>query len=180
MTCIRHYVPRYWAPQNANRKGNGRIKMKLADIIYANTGVSIDLTGLSNDTEGQALVASLMALVARSDGGISADETARMVELLEGRFKLSSDAAVNLVSRTADEYGVNAELDGLVANINEELSLLQKEDLMSMVLHVISADDRKVAGEMNLLAILIDRLNMPDSNMEKVYEQYFQERKAQD
>lgn len=154
--------------------------MKLTDIIYAKTGVTIDLTGLSDDSESQALVTSLMALVARSDGGISPDETMRMVELLEHRFKLSSGSAIDLVNRAAGEYGVNAELDGLVANINEELSLPQKEELMSMVLHVISADDRKIAAEMNLLATLVERLKIPDNVMENVYEKYFQERKGQD
>lgn len=154
--------------------------MKLADIIYAKTGVTIDLTSLNSDPEGQALVTSLMALVARADGGISPDETIRMVELLEHRFKLSSESAIDLVSRAAAEFGVNADLDGLVANINDELSLPQKEDLMSMVLHVISADDRKIAAEMNLLTTLIERLKIPDNLMENAYERYFQERKGQD
>lgn len=153
--------------------------MKLTDIIYAKTGVTIDLASLSNDPEGQSLVTSLMALVARSDGGISPDETSRMVELLEHRFRISSELAIDLVSRAADEYGENADLDGLVANINEELSLPQKEELMSMVLHVISADDQKIAAEMNLLATLVDRLKIPDNVMEKAYEQYFLERKGQ-
>lgn len=154
--------------------------MKLTDIIYAKTGVTVDLTGLSDDPESQALVTSLLALVARADGGISPDETVRMVELLEQRFKLSAEAAVDIVTRAADEYGVNADLDGLVANINEELSLRQKESLMSMVLHVISADDRKIAAEMSLLSTLVNRLKIPDNIMENAYEQYFQERKGQD
>ena len=50
---------------------------------------------------------------------------------------------------------------------------------MLLVLHVISADNEKDAGEMKLLAALIDGLKIPDNIMEKVYAQYFKEQKEQ-
>ncbi len=153
--------------------------MKLTDLIYSKTGIAIDLTSLASDPEGQALVASLMVLVAKSDGGISRDETVRMVEILQGRFHLGAEEAVNLVNRAASEFRADADLDGVIANINEKLSLPHKEELMSMVLHVIAADDRKDAAEMKLLAVLVDSMNVPDNIMERVYAQYFQDQKEQ-
>jgi uncharacterized tellurite resistance protein B-like protein len=154
--------------------------MNFADLLYAKTGVSFDLGSLADDPEGQALVASLLALVARCDGVISREETMRMVELLQSRFHLGADEAVILVNRAVNEFGADADLEGLVANINEELSLSEKETLISIVLHVISADDSKNAQEMDLLATLIHGLKIPDKIMEKAYEKYFQDRQARD
>ena len=146
---------------------------KLIDLVYAKTGISVDLDSLAGDREGQALVASLLALVARCDGNISREETVRMVELLRSRFHLGGEEALGLVSRAANEFGSDAKLDGLIANINDELSLAQKEQLLNIVLHVIAADDRKDAREMQLLADLVKGLNIPDNILENAYESYF-------
>ena len=154
--------------------------MNLKDIIYAKTGIATDLTRLAHDPEGQALVASLMVLVARSDGGISTEETTRMVQMLQDQFNLTSGNAIDLVEQAEHGFDSETDLDGLITKINEELSLAHKEKLMAMVLHIISADDRKVAEEMKLLAILVDRMNMPDNVMERAYARYFQEKKEQD
>jgi uncharacterized tellurite resistance protein B-like protein len=154
--------------------------MKLADLIYAKTGISLELTGLADDPDEQALVASLLALVARSDGTISAEESTRMVDLLRSRFHMGTQEAVNLVDRAINEFGADANLDGLVANINDELSLADKEDLIDVVLHIIAADNRKDAREMELLATLINGLHIPDNVMERAYAKYFQSQKAQD
>ena len=154
--------------------------MNLKDFIYAKTGIAADLTRLAHDPDGQALVASLMALVAGSDGGISTEETTRMVQMLQDQFNLTSGSAIDLVERAEHGFDSETDLDGLIKNINEELSLAHKEKLMAMVLHIISADDRKVAEEMRLLAILVDRMNMPDKVMERAYARYFQEKKEQD
>ena len=154
--------------------------MKLIDAIYARTGISFDLGILADDEEGQALVASLMALVARSDGDISREENARMVELLCDRFHLAEHEAANLVTRATDEFGQTADLDGLVVNINDELSLAEKEELLNIVLHVIAADDRKHASEMQLLNDLVDGLNIPQRVLENAYAAYFQDRESGD
>ena len=67
-------------------------------------------------------------------------------------------------------------LDEILVSVNENLALAQKEDLMLMVLKVISADNQKDAGEMKLLAALIEGLKIPDKIMNKVYEQYFEDK----
>ena len=154
--------------------------MKLIDAIYARTGISLDLGSLADDKEGQALVASLMALVARSDGDISGDESARMVDLLCDRFHLGKEEADDLVSRATDEFGTTADLDGLVVKINDELSLVQKEKLLSIVLHVIAADDRKHASEMQLLNDLVHGLEVPGHILESAYAAYFEDRAGGD
>lgn len=148
--------------------------MSLADLIYSKTGISIGLDSIAGDIEAQTLIASLLALVAKSDGGISPDETLRMVRLLRNRFQLMPGEALNMITRAADELAVHTNLDEILVSANDSLTLAQKEDLMLMVLSVISADNQKEAGEMKLLAALIEGLKMPDKIMNKVYERYFE------
>lgn len=148
--------------------------MSLADLIYSKTGISIGLDSIAGDIEAQTLIASLLVLVAKSDGGISPDETLRMVRLLRNRFQLMPGEALNMITRAADELAVHTNLDEILVSANDSLTLAQKEDLMLMVLSVISADNQKEAGEMKLLAALIEGLKMPDKIMNKVYERYFE------
>lgn len=44
-----------------------------------------------------------------------------------------------------------------------------------MILSVIAADNRKDAGELNLLAALTEGLKMPDKVMNKAYGRYFKD-----
>ena len=147
--------------------------MSLLDLIFAKTGVRIGIDGAAGDYEAQTLIASLLTLVATSDGGISPDEYARIVELLRNRFGLGSGEALDMVARATDELAGHDKLDEILDSVNEALTRTQKEDLMLMVLSVIAADNEKDAGEMKLLVTLIDGLRLPDQFMHKVYERYF-------
>ena len=80
-----------------------------------------------------------------------------------------------MIARASDEFAVQSNLDEILISVNDTLTLAQKEDLMLMVLSVISADNQKDAGEMNLLAALIEGLKMPDKTMNIVYERYFKD-----
>lgn len=147
--------------------------MSLVDLIYSSTGVRIRPDESVGDRNAQTLIASLLVLVAKSDGGISPDESLRMVELLRNRFHLRSGDALEMITRVSGDLVAHAELDEIMDLVNDELSLAQKEDLMLMVLSVIAADSQKDAAEMNLLAALIDGLKLPDKIMTKVYARYF-------
>ena len=147
--------------------------MSLLDLIIEKVGVRTASDSIAGDSEAQILIASLLALVARSDGGISPDENMRIVNLLSKRFKLRSDEALDLVARAADELPSHDQLDEVVDSVNELLSRPQKEDLIFMILCVIAADDNKDAGEMKLLAKLIESFRLPDAVMQKMYERNF-------
>ena len=149
--------------------------MSLLDLIFSKTGVRIGANSFVGDDDAQTLIASLLALVAKSDGGISPDESLRMVELLRNRFKLRPGETLNMIARASDELAAQSNLDEILVSVNDTLTLAQKEDLMLMVLSVISADNQKDAGEMNLLAALIEGLKMPDKTMNIVYERYFKD-----
>lgn len=151
--------------------------MSLLDLIYSKTGIGAGADASRSDDESQNLIASLLALVAKSDGGISLDESERMVGLLRKRFRVSPIEALEMITRASNELAVHSRLDEVVDAINRKLTLAQKEDLMLMVLHVIAADNKKDAGEMRLLAAVVEGLRMPDQLMDKVYERYFKEQR---
>lgn len=152
--------------------------MSLIDLIYSKTGINFGTDSFVGDNEAQTLIASLLVLVANSDGGISPDESLRMVELLRNRFRLMPGEALDMIARAADELATYDKLDEVLASVNDELTLSQKEDLMLMVLGVIAADKKKDAGEINLLAALIEGLKIPDQVMNKAYERYFEDRSS--
>lgn len=147
--------------------------MPLLDLIIEKTGVRIASENVASDQEAQTLIASLLTLVARSDGGISPDENARMVELLRNRFGLSPDDASDLIARAMGELASHDNLDEVVDSVNETLTRSQKEELIFMVLCVIAVDNQKDAGEMQLLATLVDGFKLPDQQLQKVYARYF-------
>ena len=154
-----------------------RAAKKLSDLIYAKTGIAIDMPSLATDLDAQTLVAGLITLVAKSDGGISPDESVRMVELLRQRFSLEAGEALNLITRAAHELSADTHLDEILREANDTLALPEKEDLMLMVLHVIAADNEKDAAEMSLLEALTNGLKIPDKIVQDVYARYFEERK---
>ena len=138
------------------------------------------LAGLANnperhgaDQESQLLMAALLVLVAQCDGGITADESVRMVELLRQRFGIQANEALSLINRGGDRL---EDLEGsgeIMRAARENLGSGQKEELMLMILNVIAADSRKDAAEMQLLGGLIENLGLSDKSMEKIYARYF-------
>jgi uncharacterized tellurite resistance protein B-like protein len=158
-------------------KNKEDISVKLTDLIYAKTGFTFDLPNLAADLDAQDMIATLITLVAKSDGGISPDETLRMVEMLRQRFPLEAGEALNLITRAAHDLHADSHLDEILREVNKKLALPQKEELMLMVLNVIAADNEKDAGEMKLLETLIDGLKIPDSVMQDVYLRYFEDKR---
>lgn len=151
--------------------------MKLKDLIYAKTGIAIDPGSLVSDPNGQTLIASLMALVAKSDGGVSPEEMTRMVELLRDRFGLQPGEALNMITRATDEVADTINLDELLRSVNDDLALQHKEELLLMLLLVIAADDQKDVAEMKFLSAVVEGLKVPEKIMANVYARYFDERK---
>ena len=157
---------------------NVRFRPEAAIRIYARTGIAFDLPSMASDLDAQALVASLITLVAKSDGGISPDEIVRMVEMLRQRFPLEPAEALSLITRTAEELSTDSHLDEILREVNDTLALPHKEELMLMVLNVIAADNQKDAEEMKLLGALIDGLKIPNKIMQDVYARYFEEKRG--
>jgi uncharacterized tellurite resistance protein B-like protein len=147
--------------------------MSLLDLIIEKTGVRTASNSVAADSGAQVLIASLLALVASSDGGISPDENMRIVNLLGKRFGLSAGEASDLVARALENHPSHDQVDEVLDSVNAVLSRSQKEDLMFMVLCVIAADNKKDVAEMELLNKLVDTFRLPDATMQKMYEGNF-------
>ena len=147
--------------------------MSLLDLIIEKTGVRTASNSVAADSGAQVLIASLLALVASSDGGISPDENMRIVNLLGKRFGLSAGEASDLVARALENHPCHDQVDEVLDSVNAVLSRSQKEDLMFMVLCVIAADNKKDVAEMELLNKLVDTFRLPDATMQKMYEGNF-------
>ena len=151
---------------------------KLVDIVYAKTGMSLSRDDGNADRDFQFAVATLLTLVAQSDGSVSTEEVERIVVILRKKFQLDAGSALELMTSAFSDL---PEPDGgseIFAELDEILSLEQKEDLAVELLEVISADGRKEAGEMTMLAQTVFGLGIPNSVMSRAYDRYFQTRQG--
>jgi len=152
--------------------------MGLAAILREMLGSSGERDPVLGSREGAEMVASIMVLAAMSDGGVSAEENLRMVQLLRRRFGLSPVDAFALVRDIPDRVQNRADVQRLIEALRQELSPQGKEEVMMMVLDIIAVDHEKDPGEMNLLSRLIDALEIPEASMSVVYGRYFEARRA--
>lgn len=150
--------------------------MRLKDIIRDRLGAAFSGGSLLDQPGSDVAVASIMVLVARSDGGVSLDEGIRIQELLKDRFGLTSHDAQTLILRVSDRMQKGGDhASKLIGTLSREISTSDKEELMLLVLEVIAADNRKDTAELELLARLVDDLEVPDAAMDRAYARYFRE-----
>jgi uncharacterized tellurite resistance protein B-like protein len=150
---------------------------KLKDLVYAITGVDLNFDKVSTDINAQMAIASLLAVAANSDGSIDSAESEKMVGVLRKRFDLTSNVALDLVTRSIDELSAGDASRRLFNELNERLTLKQKDDLLLMVLEVIAADGEKEAREMALLDQTVTALKISDRQLSKIYSRYFEARR---
>ena len=151
---------------------------RLIDLVYARTGKSLGSVRSRDDREFQFAVASLLAHVARSDDSVSTEEVERIVVILRKNFQLEAGSALELMTSAFHELPEKDKMADLFEQLNESLSLEQKEDLAVKMLQVISADGRKETGEMKTLAQTVFALGIPNQVMNRAYERYFQTRQG--
>ncbi len=150
---------------------------KLKDLVYAMTGFDLDFDKVSTDINAQIATASLLAVAANSDGSIDSAETEKMVGVLRKRFELTSTVALDLVTRAIDELSAGDASRRLFEELDDRLTLKQKDDLLLMILEVIAADGEKEAREMALLDQTVTALNVSDRQLSNIYDRYFEARR---
>jgi uncharacterized tellurite resistance protein B-like protein len=152
--------------------------MGLRAILREKIGSSRARDPLLASREGVEMVASIMVVAALSDGGVSAEENLRMVQLLRSRFGLSSVDALALVRDIPERVQTEADVERLIAALKKDLSMRGRQELMMMVLEIIAVDREKEAGEMTLLSRLVDALEVSEESMSEVYRRYFETRRS--
>ncbi len=150
----------------------------LTNLIYAKTGITINLESLSHDTDTQLMAASLLALAANSDGSFGTEEGVRIVELLGENFDLSEAEALSLLVRAGDELRNRPGLDALIDSLNARLQLPHKEDLLLMILEVVAADGCKEPSELAFFAEVVETLGIPDAVVDRAFTKYWSRRRS--
>jgi len=154
------------------------LSKKLRDLIYAATGIDFGPDNTPVDINAQIAVAALLVVVANSDGSIDSKEMVKMVEALCRRFSLTSTVALDLVTRAIDDQSMPGDSSGLIDELNQHLTLKQKEELVLMLLEVIAADGEKEASEMAVLDRTVFALNISDRHLARIYQRYFEHRRS--
>lgn len=134
-----------------------------------------------NSTEvydARYLVAALLVFVAKGDGGISGQETAEMIELVNDHFGLDSSESLALLTNAMEDLTGNPDFENLMKDLSRLLSLEEKEEVALMMLKVVAAGGRKDAEEMEKLRTAADIVDIPSATLHRAYDRYFEETQA--
>lgn len=151
---------------------------KIKDLIYATTGIDLDPDTLSADVNAQMAITSLLGVAANSDGSIDSNEAVKMVEVLCRHFSLPPLIALDTVTRALDRLARQSAAPELLDELNDRLTMKQKEDVVLMLLEVIAADGEKHRREIAVLEQTVAALKIPAKRLDNVYCRYFQGRRS--
>ena len=139
-------------------------------------GALIVETGDVTETyDAQFLVAALLIFVARGSGTIEPEETAKMLDLIQGHFQLQGAESLQLLTRAMSELADKPELGELLAELGKSLSDDDKEDIAVMALKVIAADGRREVAEMEKFNQAVEAVGISPETVHRAFDRYFAE-----
>ncbi len=125
--------------------------------------------------DSQFLVAALLIYIARGSGGIEPEETAKMLELIQGHFQLRGAESLELLTRAMSELAEKPELGKLLGELGRSLSDSDKEDIAVMALKVIAADGRRKVAEMEKFNEAVEAVGASPEVVHRAFDRYFAE-----
>ena len=125
--------------------------------------------------DAKYLVAALLVFVAKGDGVISSEESAKMLSLVGTHFNLPSSQSLELLRMAIRDLAENPDLEGLIRQLSAILSQQEKEDIALMMLKVVAVDGRRDAEEMEHVRIAAEVIGISDDAMHRAYDRYFEE-----
>lgn len=125
--------------------------------------------------DSQFLVAALLIFVARGSGAIEPEETAKMLDLIQGHFQLQGAESLELLTRAMGELAEKPELGALLAELGRSLSDDDKEDIAVMALKVIAADGRRQVSEMEKFNQVVEAIGVSPEIVHRAFDRYFAE-----
>ena len=128
--------------------------------------------------DSQFLVAALLVFVAKGDGNISAQESEKMLQLVEDHFQLHSGESLALLSRAMADLAENPDLNSLLGELSHSLTPEEKEDIAVMLLKVVAADGNRDVDEMDMLNIAAEVIGISAETRHNAFERYFAEQKG--
>jgi uncharacterized tellurite resistance protein B-like protein len=125
--------------------------------------------------DSKFLVAALLIFVAQGSGSIAPEESAKMIELIEGHFKMEGSESLELLTRAISELADKPGLGEHLAELGKSLSDQQKEDIAVMALKVIAADGRREFAEMENFSRAVEAVGVSPEIVHRSFDRYFAE-----
>ena len=125
--------------------------------------------------DSKFLVAALLIFVAQGSGSIAPEESAKMIDLIEGHFKMEGSESLELLTRAMSELADKPGLGEHLAELGKSLSDQQKEDIAVMALKVIAADGRREVAEMENFSRAVEAVGVSPEIVHRAFDRYFAE-----
>jgi uncharacterized tellurite resistance protein B-like protein len=125
--------------------------------------------------ESQFLVAALLIYVARGSGTIEPEESAKMIDLIEGYFQLQGPESLEILTRAMSEMAEKPELAQSLAELGQTLADGDKEDIAVMALKVVAADGRREVAEMEQFNQAVAAIGISPEIVHRAFDRYFAE-----
>ena len=125
--------------------------------------------------DSQFLVAAFLVYIARGNGTIEPEESAKMIDLIEEHFKLQGSESLEILTRAMSELAEKPELGEHLIELGKTLSDNQKEDIAVMALKVIAADGRREFAEMEQFNRAVEAVGVSPEIIHKAFDRYFAE-----
>ena len=125
--------------------------------------------------DSQFLVAALLIFIAQGSGAIEAEESAKMIDLIEKHFQLQGAESLELLTRAMSEIAEKPELGQLLTELGATLSDSDKEDIAVMALKVIAADGRREVVEMEKFNQAVEAIGVSPDIVHRAFDRYFAE-----
>ena len=135
----------------------------------------VETGGVTETYDAQFLVAALLIFVARGSGTIEPEETAKMLDLIQGHFQLQGAESLQLLTRAMSELAEKPELGELLAEFGKSLSDDDKEDIAVMALKVNAADGRREVAEMEKFNQAVEAVGISPETVHRAFDRYFAE-----
>jgi uncharacterized tellurite resistance protein B-like protein len=125
--------------------------------------------------DSRFLVAALLIYVAKGSGTIEPEESAKMIDLIEGYFQLQGAESLELLTRAMSELAEKPELAESLAELGQSLTDGDKENIAVMALKVVAADGRREVGEMEQFNKAVAAIGISPEIVHRAFDRYFAE-----
>jgi uncharacterized tellurite resistance protein B-like protein len=139
------------------------------------TTLVVETSDVTETYDAQFLVAALLIFVARGSGTIEPEETAKMLDLIQGHFHLQGAESLQLLTRAMSGLAEKPELGAMLAELGKSLSDDDKEDIAVMALKVIAADGRREVAEMEKFNEAVEAVGVSPEIVHRAFDRYFAE-----
>jgi uncharacterized tellurite resistance protein B-like protein len=145
------------------------------DQHFEGASLVIETGGETEIYDSQFLIAALLVYVAKGNGAISGNESAKMLQLVGDHFRLQSSESLALISRAMSNLAENPDLGSLLKQLSTGLGEEQKEDVAIMLMKVIAADGNTDGDEMEAMTAAGEIIDISPEAMHRAFDRYFAE-----